>query len=347
MGTKEDLRIQVMMVGGRRCGKTSILAAMQSNFQELLADTDLTLVCSDMDTLSVLDAKHNEIDDYFNNMGNRTFIPDNNPTEEIMTYSFFIGIAGKTGKIRVDYIDYPGEWLKYDKKKKKELLKCIEKSQAIIIAIDTPHMMEEEGQYNELQNFCNYTEEILKMAFENTKKRMGLILFVPLKCERYLMTNEMDEVSKRTEESYEELIRYLKKAGKFEVAVTPIFTLGGAAFSKFERDEETKKVKLNEKFGTPEKAIYCFPKMEVKGPEPRYCEQPMVYLLAYLLQLAGDIKENTYQRSNFLSKLVIILQQKLGESISAMDYGEQRSVILEKLKRNGDGYRIIQNPMKF
>ena len=53
------------------------------------------------------------------------------------------------------------------------------------------------------------------MAFENTKKRMGLILFVPLKCERYLMTNEMDEVSKRTEESYEELIRYLKKAGKF------------------------------------------------------------------------------------------------------------------------------------
>ena len=79
MGTKEDLRIQVMMVGGRRCGKTSILAAMQSNFQELLADTDLTLVCSDMDTLSVLDAKHNEIDDYFNNMGNRTFIPDNNP----------------------------------------------------------------------------------------------------------------------------------------------------------------------------------------------------------------------------------------------------------------------------
>ena len=140
---------------------------------------------------------------------------------------------------------------------------------------------------------------------------------------------------------------FLKKAGKFEVAVTPIFTLGGAAFSKFERDEETKKVKLNEKFGTPEKAIYCFPKMEVKGPEPRYCEQPMVYLLAYLLQLAGDIKENTYQRSNFLSKLVIILQQKLGESISAMDYEEQRSVILEKLKRNGDGYRIIQNPMKF
>lgn len=346
MGTKEDLRIQVMMVGGRRCGKTSILAAMQSNFQDAFADTNLTLLCSDLDTLSVLDAKHNEINDYFSNMGNRTFVPDNNPTEEITIYSFAIGIKGKKGKIRVDFVDYPGEWLK-DKEHKEKLLECMKKSQAIIIAVDTPHMMEEEGQFNQLQNFCHYTGEMLKMAFEETKKRMSLVLFVPLKCERYLMDDKMSDVSIKTEESYEELIRYLKKEGNYEVAVTPIITLGGAAFSKFERDAETRKIKLNDKFHTPEKAIYYFPKIDVKVPEPQYCEQPMVYLLAYLLQLAEKSKENIYQRSNLFTKLGIVFQQKFWGSISATDYYEQRRDVLKKLKKDGDGYRILQNPMGF
>lgn len=34
MAAGEDLKVQVMMVGGRRCGKTSILATMKSNFEE-------------------------------------------------------------------------------------------------------------------------------------------------------------------------------------------------------------------------------------------------------------------------------------------------------------------------
>ena len=39
-----------------------------------------------------------------------------------------------------------------------------------------------------------------------------------------------------------------------------------------------------------EKPIYYFPDVNVKKPEPKYCEQPIVYLLLYLLQLAGDLK---------------------------------------------------------
>lgn len=38
-------------------------------------------------------------------------MPDSNPTEEIMVYSFIVGIEGKKGGIRIDFIDYPGEWL--------------------------------------------------------------------------------------------------------------------------------------------------------------------------------------------------------------------------------------------
>lgn len=80
-----------------------------------------------------------------------------------------------------------------------------------MIAIDTPHMMEEEGKYNERRNFCHRTGEMIKMALEKARPQRMLVLFVPLKCERYLKDNKMDKVLTATMQSYEELIRYFKK----------------------------------------------------------------------------------------------------------------------------------------
>lgn len=347
MAVGEDLKVQVMMVGGRRCGKTSILAAMKANFEEQFAKTRLTISFDDLDTLEVLEAKNNEIADYFLGAENRTFSPDSNPTEDMMRYTYSIGIAEKRGKIKVDFVDYPGEWLT-DKDHKSDLLACMKNTQAIIVAIDTPHMMEEEGQFNEYRNFCRRTGEMLKMALEETTVGKKLILFVPLKCERYLDDDKMEEVRAKTEDAYAELIRYLTRSQtKYEVAVTPIFTLGGAEFSHFERDKYTGEIKINEKFHTPEKAVYCFPDITVKKPTPKYCEQPIVYLLAYLMQLAGDKKSKQYKRGNIWDKFGIRFQEWFFHTTSENDYLTQKSVVLQRLKKQGDGYHIVQNPMKF
>lgn len=347
MAVGEDLKVQVMMVGGRRCGKTTILAAMKSNFEEQFAKTRLTVSFGDLDTLEVLEAKNNEIADYFLGAESRTFSPDSNPTEDMMRYTFSIGIAEKRGKIKVDFVDYPGEWLT-DKEHKNDLLDCMKNTQAVIVAIDTPHLMEEDGRFNEYRNFCRRTGEMLKMALEETPATRRLILFVPLKCERYLNDEKMEEVCAKTEESYVELIRYLARSQKkSEVAVTPIFTLGGAEFSHFERDKQTGEIKINEKYHTPEKAVYCFPDITVKKPEPKYCEQPIVYLLAYLMQLAGDKKSNQYDTVNIWGKFGIRFQEWFLHTISASDYLTQKSVVLQRLKKQDDGYHIVQNPMKF
>lgn len=53
------------MVGGRRCGKTSVLAAMKSNFEQQFAETDLTMSYADLETLSILEEKNNEMKEYF------------------------------------------------------------------------------------------------------------------------------------------------------------------------------------------------------------------------------------------------------------------------------------------
>ena len=152
MAAKNALKVQVMMVGGRRCGKTSVLAAMKSNFEQQFAETDLTMSYADLETLSILEEKNNEIEEYFLGSDNRTFSPDSNPTAEMTTYSLEVGIKDKRDSMQVNFVDYPGEWLA-DKEHENLLFETMKKSQVLMIAIDTPHMMEEEGKYNERRNF--------------------------------------------------------------------------------------------------------------------------------------------------------------------------------------------------
>lgn len=346
MAVKNSLKVQVMMVGGRRCGKTSVLAAMKSNFEDQFAETDLTMSYTDLDTLNILEEKNNEIKDYFQGSGSRTFSPDSNPTAEMTKYSLSVGIKDRRENMQVDFLDYPGEWLT-DKEHKKFLLDSMKKSQVLMIAIDTPHMMEEGGIFNERRNICHMTGEIIKMALEQTQPQNMLVLFVPLKCERYLSDKEMDKVTVATMQSYEDLVRYLKKyPEKYEIAVTPIFTLGKAQFSHFERDKETGEIKMNPQFGTPERAIYCFPDATSTKPEPKYCDQPLVYLLAYLMYSSEKNKKNVLKKSP-LDWLMEMVRESFFKQSSLEDYNKQKKLLLKKLKNSGEGYRILQDPMKF
>ena len=346
---KNDFTAQVLMVGGRRCGKTSILAAMKDNFEEIFKQTGMTMYMGDFDTLDALIQKSNEMKDYFIGINNRMFVPDSNPTEEEKTYSFRINLVGKNSDIIVKFVDYPGEWMTA-KNHRETLLKHMKLSRAIIVAIDTPHMMEEEGRFNEYRNFCRRTGEMLKMALSDKgiSWQKKLILFVPLKCERYLEERKMEEVCAKTKESYKELIYFLQNAKmKYEVAITPIFTMGGAMFSHFERDNLTKEIIVNREFHTPEKAIYYFPDVTIKEPTPKYCEQPIVYLMRYIAEMIEERKRNEYNGANIFGKLGIKIGEKFFDMASINDYLEYKELIKQRIKKDGDGYHIIQNPMGF
>lgn len=349
-----DLKIQVLMVGGRRCGKTSVLAAMKTNFENAFSQTNMDIFPDDLDTLDILATKNDEMKEYFIQAGNRTFVPDNNPTEDIMEYSFSVKISNKRNNLKVKFVDYPGEWL-IDRSHRDKIQEYMENSQAILIAIDTPHMMEKDGLYNERKNYCNKIADRIKRAFEEssakhpfTSGEHKLVLFVPLKCERYLADNRMDEVKLITEESYETLINFLKKNPKvYEVAITPIFTLGKAMFSQFERDVHTGEIKIDTKDRIPEKAIYYFPDDNAKKPVPKYCEQPIVYLIAYLMQCAGEKKYDEFSEKSLLGKLGVKMNEIFFNEASYKDYICEKRLIMQHLKQDGDGYQIIQNPLDF
>ncbi|MBR4382816.1 MAG: hypothetical protein IKP64_04590 [Selenomonadaceae bacterium] len=343
-----DIQVNVMMFGGRRCGKTSVLAAMQSCFKKAFKSSNLTITTADDDTMFTLEEKNREFAAYFSRGGKRTFTPDNNPTSEISEYQFKIGLGNKrTDNIVVNFIDYPGESLA-DREKIKELQPIMARSHVIIVAIDSPHLMEETptdaddsiGEYNDRRNYCYRIGDWVIKFFSGETDFSRMILFVPLKCEKYYHAGEMNVLNKKVHVAYQDALDFFGKNGRaYEVAITPILTLGGAdkgvEFSRFERDDEGY-IKEDPKFGTPQKAIYQFTK-RMNGPEPLHCEQPMVYVLAYVLKVL-------LQRE---SGLWDWLKQVFARFASKEDFLRELDNIQANMKISGNGYEIVQNPLGF
>ena len=176
---KDDLEINVMMFGGRRCGKTSVLAAMQSCFENQFGKGNFIISTADTETLFAIEDKKEEILAYFQDKGKkRSFVPDQNPTENIMNYKFYISLKHKhNGRIIINFIDYPGEWLS-NQNKIKELEALMKESHIILVAIDTPHLMEgigntdpdTLGKFNNKRNYCGIISNMLKNNFSLDRK---------------------------------------------------------------------------------------------------------------------------------------------------------------------------------
>ena len=345
MGKNYDLTVNVMMVGGRRCGKTSVLAAMQSCFEKEFGNTPLLIGPADYDMMDVIEQKYQEMTRYFLERGNsKTFVPDSNPSEDLVTYPFYVKLQNKESEIRVNFIDYPGEFLK-DNSHLAELENHMKESRILLIAIDTPHMMEQKGLYNDPRHLCfRVTEMIKRVNFADAKKGPGMVLFVPMKCERYYNRNQMEEVRLKVQESYQNLLQYLcpkaEQGSKITIAIAPILTMGGAEFDRFQRGASGE-IEIDQVWKTPRRALYRFPDMSKNAPEPVYCEQPLLYVLSYLLSQAKLEKEKSKYGNVIFDFVMNLVQTSILNWSSAGDYLEQSKAINGKLKREGDGYFLL------
>ena len=161
---------------------------------------------------------------------------------------------------------------------------------------------------------------MLKKNFE-LNNGIKMVLFVPLKCEKYLHEGKMPLVYKKVRKAYETTFNYLDGNNKQKciVAVTPIITFGCAEFQRFERDENYNII-LDENYHLPKKALYIFTDTQCTEPQSQYCEQPMVYILAYVFEMARRLKENKANSSGFFSKFINWFEESFLDMPSADDY---------------------------
>lgn len=250
--------LKVIMMGGRRCGKTSALAS--------LFDQMVNGPVKDYFTVSdrtVLETKGFEVQDSLNdktlelinkletNADNSSlFLVDNSPTYNVWHYNLRLQVPGKKREMDIEFCDVPGEYFENSKEESKQQFKdeteaLIKDSDVFVIVVDTPYLM---GSIEETtKDICpesinlgtNRVKEIqnfLTNIDDKDGKDAKMVIFVPLKCEKWAKEpNGLNRVTARLKEVYGTHICNLSAFEKMNISIIPMQTSGNIIFSEFKK----------------------------------------------------------------------------------------------------------------
>lgn len=262
--------LSICMMGPRSVGKTTVMTSIFSEAQDHICEGCRI-------NIRALDDNTKKLGDYHMMLVEAVEKKDaaNLPASNTeSSFLFGLGLAGKQPSLKLSVQDFPGEYLTSSfQEVRNEVYGFMADATVILIAIDTPYLMETSSEYDNAKNKIDLVTHYLienSRALENK-----LVLFVPLKCERYYHDGRISEVSLKVKEAYKKLIDFFEE---HEIAsfVTPILTLGGIEFDYM---KDTKSLSVDE----PDKiAIY---RSWEKRPKyaPMFCPQPMYYLLTYVV----------------------------------------------------------------
>lgn len=379
MEKNDNIQYKVLMFGPERVGKSSVLASMIDQFEKIKNNTggNITLT-PDESTAMLLEDKKMNLQNIFkdkNRLETNRWPVDSDKTPGSYDYDFVLSIEGAEKDINITFTDIPGEWLK-DSAETDRIHRLMDESTVIIVAIDTPHLIECDGDYK-FFNYCDQVSNFLSATPQKAHPR--LVLFVPIKCEKYYHENRMEEVNDAIKKAYKKAIFSLRKGTKkdtYMVAITPIITLGDVIFDDFlrneegdvlcfeaQRDENGKVVEFSDaarawSYMRPKMAYYKF---YGDNPvfSPKYCEQPLLYTLNFILQMAKVSRKTTTKKKKsglqrifelflliYNIPLFVVYKITWDRVFSNKNVIETVEKVIQEVKIEGDGYEVIQNPFK-
>ena len=317
--------IKATMLGPRAVGKTSIMASIFSDSRKEVAVTRLCFVPQEScaNKLSFKKAKLQDIIIKRKEFADKPNTGAIEASSTVTTFDFDMGLKDRLKSVNISIKDFPGEYLD---SKPEEVSEFIEESHIVMIAIDAPYLMEENGKYNEEKNEVNH---VISFFMNHTKSlKDKFVLLVPLKCERYFHDGTIDEVADRVSEVYSALIDFCR-ANNIACAVTPIQTLGGVEFDKFidNRSLISNLSKLSSYRFYGDKPEYM----------PMFCVQPLYYLLTYV---ANYYEWSKGQPKGFFDKLKGSLTSFLKDDD---EFLHEIKKLSGKMKVDDLGYRILNN----
>lgn len=323
--TLREIDIKVCMLGARGVGKTSVLTSIfyDGNSKEGFYGTKIRLFATP-DTSAELNKQRERLSDVFRHRENIAAIGG---TSGVSEFKLQLGMLNEDANINLLITDYPGELIKTDEKYVADRIK---ESQVVLVAIDTPYLMEEGGIHDEEKNQTSSIKRFLINNVNNLQEK--IILLVPLKCEKYLdlkkNKEERNDVSKlladKVESKYKDVVDELKKSGNVAVVITPILSMGGVIFDHFDTNSEG---------GTG--ASYKFYDGETSDGahakyEPLFCSQPIFYLLSFVTRQYKLRRNSTDLLGRFLQNF---------ENVD--DFYEEMVKIDKRRLRDSNGYRVL------
>jgi len=271
-------KLEVAMLGQRGVGKTSLLTVMYDRFDAEIGQTDLQLI-PDRATNNKLSDRLAELKTLTQREDSLVPGPGIAGGAESVQYTFSLarrGVARENAELELVFHDFPGGFLAGTDQQQSFVESLAERCAAILIPIDAPSLLEENGRWNGLTNNPMRLAGLLQRHLnENSVAgRPRLILLAPVKCEKYLDTDaDKARLVETVRREYRALLRHLesdKLRPHVGVVITPVQTVGSVIFSKIE-----------EKDGQP---LFPYRRRGFDACyDPRDSEQILRYLLRFLL----------------------------------------------------------------
>jgi|GEM_PF-2509815 len=287
----------VTVFGPRGVGKTSLLAAMYDQFGKTTQGTSLQLT-AELVTSAILQDYVAKLKSPFDTDAELEVMPGIQGTAEPQDFVFDLGRTGGPTAIKLHFKDFPGGRIGTNARAEEiaEVKSLLEICSVVLVVIDAPALMEENGKWHDLVNKPMLITDYFKTAYQNVQSPR-LVLLVPSKCEKYIQSNPEDLLAK-VQERYSTLLNFFQDptlSPHIVVAVTPIQTLGNMKLTHI--DTQSVNGQLQPRFYYKKTAnVYA----------PKDSEQPLRYLLKFLLKIH-------LQKRTFLSKAIRSVMGRLFE----------------------------------
>lgn len=244
--------IRILMLGARRAGKTSLLAAVADAFKNESLKQHLIIeeVISDNEPQHTLSAKVDSFKRFMKDFEGKTVLNDEDPTNSFHDYVIRVCLPGVIGGMRMTFTDANGEFYYQGDRYFNEIKKKILEYDVFVVAVDSVYLMESVNEENDLcskplsdaYNQVDSVHTLLSALHDDNGQNARLVIFAPVKCERWAKSGDVDKVTQRVEESYSTTIKALKAFSNIKVMVLPVQTLGNVVFdSHHEAYQVTKK----------------------------------------------------------------------------------------------------------
>lgn len=238
--------LKVLMLGGQRTGKSSALAAIMDSF--LHGEASVILSAKDKTVLAKQEgSKQKSISSrlkdtraFLQRNAGKVVLSDSGKTDFIWHYKLKLDVPGSTDDLTITFTDVNGEFYTNADPRQELVKKLIPEYDVFIVTIDTTFLMEARNPdaefvtsgINEKYNCKGQIHTFLTQINDKDGQDAKLVIFVPIKCEKWARQNELPEVVKAVKEFYSVSLKHLEAYKSLQIEILPVQTLGTAIFKE-------------------------------------------------------------------------------------------------------------------
>jgi hypothetical protein len=223
----------IAMLGGRGVGKTSMLTAMCHDFDRSTDDASLQLI-AEPQTQMMLDQRICQLMRVAES--NDTLIDPgkfDGGTSSPNEYRFELIHLSSDTQFDITFHDYPGGYLT-ELPHQEYLRSVLSPASVILVAIDTPALMQLNSGDHEAINMPSNLKNLLATVLAKAALLRRLVMFVPMRGEKWLLANQDGLLLEAFRMRFEAALRVLSYySDSVDVLFCPVQTLGSVQFHSY------------------------------------------------------------------------------------------------------------------